>query len=178
MRTLIVGLLTLLYPLLVYFGLGHWQPRWLALLLASVAIARALATKDRMWLVAAAGAMVLAMISLWGNHVLPLKLYPVLVSAVLLAIFSTSLVRPPSAIERIARLREPGLNEAGVLYTRTVTQVWCAFFILNGCISLTTALWASEAVWALYNGLIAYVIMGILFAGEWLVRQRVKARHV
>jgi uncharacterized membrane protein len=37
-------------------------------------------------------------------------------------------------------------------------------------------LWASERVWALYNGLIAYLLIGTLFAVEWLVRQRVKAR--
>jgi uncharacterized membrane protein len=178
MRHLIVGLLTLLYPLLVYFGLGHWEPRYLALLLAAVAIARALATRDTMWRVASAGALLLAAVSVWGNHALPLKLYPVLVSAVLLTVFGASLLHPPTAIERIARLREPGLNAAGVSYTRTVTQVWCGFFVLNGGISLATAVWASESVWALYNGLIAYGLMGLLFAGEWLVRQRVKARHV
>ena len=178
MRNLVVGLLTLLYPMLVYLGLGRWEPRWLALLLAGVAIARAIATPDRMWRVAAAGALLLAAVSVWGNHALPLKLYPVLVSGVLLAVFGASLLHPPTVIERIARLREPKLNAAGVAYTRTVTQVWCGFFALNGAISMATAMWANESVWALYNGLIAYVLMGLLFAGEWLVRQRVKARHV
>jgi len=31
-------------------------------------------------------------------------------------------------------------------------------------------------IWALYNGLISYGLMGLLFAGEWLVRRRVRAR--
>ncbi len=57
-------------------------------------------------------------------------------------------------------------------YTRRVTQVWCGFFVLNGGLALCTALWASDAGWALYNGLVAYVLMGLLFAGEWLVRRR------
>ena len=62
-------------------------------------------------------------------------------------------------------------------YTRKVTQVWCGFFVLNGGLALGTALWASDATWALYNGLIAYGLMGVLFAGEWVVRRRVRAGH-
>jgi len=64
-----------------------------------------------------------------------------------------------------------------VAYTRRVTQVWCGFFVLNGSVALVTALWASDATWALYNGLISYCLMGCLFAGEWLVRRKVKAGH-
>ena len=68
------------------------------------------------------------------------------------------------------------LAPAAVAYTRRVTQVWCGFFVFNGAVSLGTALWGSPAAWALYNGLLAYVLMGVLFGGEWLLRQRVKAR--
>ena len=86
---------------------------------------------------------------------------------------------PQSIVERMARLSEPDLPASGVAYTRTVTKVWCAFFVVNGSIALATALWASQAVWSLYNGVIAYVAMGVLFAGEYLVRLKVKrANHV
>ena len=176
MRAVIISVLTLAYPLLVYLGLGHFEPRWLALMLAGVALARACATRERVWLAAAAGAMLLAAASALGNQALPLKLYPVLVSSVLLVVFATSLFYPPSVIERLARLREPDLPPEGVAYTRRVTQVWCGFFVINGSIALCTALWATDAIWALYNGLISYGLMGVLFAGEWLVRRRVKAR--
>jgi uncharacterized membrane protein len=128
------------------------------------------------WLVAAAGALVLVVLSFLANQLLPLKLYPVLVNAVMLGVFATSLRHPPSAIERLARLREPELPPEAIAYTRKVTIVWCAFFVGNGAIALATALWASDRTWAAYNGLIAYVLMGVLFAGEWLVRQRVRAR--
>ena len=110
-------------------------------------------------------------------NALPLKLYPVLVNAVLLIVFGLSLWRPPSVVERLARLTQPDLPPRGVAYTRQVTRVWCAFFVVNGGLAAATALWASDAVWALYNGLLAYGLMGALFAGEWLVRQRVMKRH-
>ena len=179
-RTLLLGLITLAYPLLVYLGLGsawHVQPRWLALLLAGLALLRAWASAERFWLVAAAGALLLALVSGWGNHALPLKLYPVLVNAVLLVVFASSLFSPPPVIERLARWRQPDLPPAAVAYTRRVTEIWCGFFALNGSLALYTACYSSAATWALYNGLIAYLLMGSLFGGEWLYRQRVLRRQ-
>jgi uncharacterized membrane protein len=55
-----------------------------------------------------------------------------------------------------------------------VTQVWCLFFLCNGGVALYTALYSSLAFWTLYNGLIAYVLMGLVFAIEYGVRQLVR----
>ena len=54
--------------------------------------------------------------------------------------------------------------------------MWCGFFVVNGAVAAATALWATPAVWALYNGLLSYVAMGVLMGGEWLVRRRVRGR--
>jgi len=59
-----------------------------------------------------------------------------------------------------------------VRYTRQVTRIWCAFFAVNALIAAWTALWATREVWALYNGFFAYLAMGALFAGEWILRRR------
>lgn len=171
-------LLTVLYPLAIWFGNGLVEPRWLALLLLLAIACRLPALKLQRaarWSVAAA--LLLVAVALWSNLLLPLKLYPVLVNAVLLATFGYSLWTPQSVVERLARLREPDFPPAAVRYTRRVTQVWCVFFILNGGIALATALWASEAVWSLYTGVIAYVLMALLFGGEYLVRLRFKRLH-
>ena len=77
----------------------------------------------------------------------------------------------------MARGRGPALPPFVVVYTRRVTQAWCLFFLCNGGIALATALWAPEAIWSLYTGIISYVLMGLLFAGEYLVRIRVRKRH-
>lgn len=119
-------------------------------------------------------ALGLVALALWSNALLPLKLYPVLVNLAFLIAFAWSLGTSQSMVERLARLTEPDLPPAGVAYTRTVTWVWCVFFVVNGAIALATALWASEAVWSLYNGVIAYVLMGLLFGIEYLVRLRIK----
>lgn len=176
MRVVLVSLLMLAYPLLVWLGLARFEPRALALLLAAVALARALITRERVWFVGAAGGLLLAVIAAAANDATALKLYPVLVNGVLLVLFAASLLHPPSMIERLARLREPDLPAHAITYTRRVTQVWCAFFAVNGGIALYTALYTSAATWALYNGLIAYLLIGLLFAIESLVRQRVRRR--
>jgi len=175
LRNLIWVALTATYPLLVYLGLAHAEPRALALLLLGLALARYLASRSQQALGLALAGLLLAALTAWSNQLLPLKLYPVAVSAALLMLFGLSLWKGPTVVERLARLQEPNLDAHGVAYTRRVTQVWCGFFVLNGSIALYTALWASDATWALYNGLISYGLMGLLMGGEWLLRRRVRA---
>lgn len=171
-------LVTLLYPLAIWLGHGRVEPRLLAGLLLLAAVTRLFTLKinkaGRWWI---GGALLLAALAVWGNALLPLQLYPVLVNLVMLGVFGCSLIAPPSLVERIARLREPDLPAAAIAYTRRVTQVWCVFFVINGLIALATALFASPAIWSLYNGVIAYGLMGALFGGEYLVRLRFKRRH-
>jgi uncharacterized membrane protein len=172
----LVLLLTLVYPFAVAFGLGRVEPRWFALALVALALLRAAVSRQAMWWVGALGAGALATLSLAGQGWLPLKLYPVLVNALLLAVFGVSLWRGPPVIERLARLTEPGLPPEGVAYTRRVTEAWCVFFVFNGAAAAATAGWCSTETWALYNGFIAYLLIGAMFGGEWLLRRRLKAR--
>ncbi len=173
--TVLTAALTLLYPLAIWLGHGQLEPRWLACVLLLAAASRLPALRisaAARWSVA--GALVLVALAVWSNVLLPLKLYPVLVNMAFLAAFGYSLTTPVSMIERLARLREPDLPQEGVLYTRRVTQAWCVFFVGNGAIALATALFASEAVWSLYNGVIAYGLMGLMFGGEFLLRRRMR----
>jgi uncharacterized membrane protein len=115
----------------------------------------------------------LGLAALLRQSSLSLLYYPVLVNLMFFLIFAASLRQKQSLIERLARRLEPDLPASGVRYTRRVTQVWCLFFVLNGAIAWWS-IGAGEAVWALYNGCIAYILMGLMFAGEWLIRRRVR----
>jgi uncharacterized membrane protein len=167
----------ILYPFAIWLGHGQVGPRLFAGLLLLAAFMRLPAIRTSAaasgWL---AGTLLLGLIALWSNHFLALKLYPVLVNAAMLSVFTYSLFVPPSMVEQFARRREPDLPPQSVNYTRRVTQVWCIFFALNGAVALITALWASQATWSLYNGLIAYLLIGLLFAGEYGVRCNLKRR--
>ncbi len=176
--TLARGALLLAYPLLVYFGLARLSPRWVALALLALAATSRAARRGLgqvargEWLILGATAGLCAAVPVSGSERL-LRLYPALVNAGMLALFGRSLLRPPTVVERLARLQDPQLPPEGVAYTRRVTQVWCLFFVGNGALAAWTAFRASRATWLLYNGLVAYLLMGLLFAGEWLVRRRV-----
>jgi uncharacterized membrane protein len=175
MSTPVVVLITLVYPLGVWFGHGRIEPRFLSVLLVLAGVAQwhrlKISQVGRWWL---GGTLLLFLLALWSDGLLPLRLYPVMVNAALLSVFIASLINPPSMIERLARIREPNLPVCAINYTRRVTQVWCIFFVANGAIALITALWSSPACWIIYNGVIAYLLMGFLFAGEHVVRSRFK----
>jgi uncharacterized membrane protein len=167
-----------LYPLVIWLGHGKIEPKWLAgILLLTAATRLSSLTISRVARYSALAVLVLAGMAVWWNALLPLKLYPVLVSAGFLAAFSYTLIAPPSMVEIFARMTEPDLPLVAVAYTRRVTQIWCGFFVLNGAIALITAMWASEAIWSLYTGIISYGLMGLLFGAEYLYRRRFKRLH-
>lgn len=110
-----------------------------------------------------------------ANSSIFIRIYPVFVNISFLYTFITSLFQEESIIYRFATLAQPSIRSSITrdkvkAYCRKVTIVWCTFFILNGTVSLLTALLASDRIWAIYTGLISYILMGALFAGEFIVR--------
>jgi uncharacterized membrane protein len=163
------------YPIIVYFGVQYFDTRLIALTLIFLALGRLLLVKGlglpHSNLIAAA-LLLVGISTVAANSPVLLQYYPVCLSALLFAVFLTSLFRPPSIVEQIARLKAPNLPEAGVSYTRKVTMIWCGFFAFNGSMALYTILNTNIDLWAIYNGLISYILMGLLFALEYLVRRR------
>lgn len=179
---LLTGILLLAWPFIIWFGLAHNSLQGLLPLMALMLFLRFRQTRRRAGalsvvtqIVAVAGMTLCIASYLLKTHQL-LLFYPVVVNSVMLAVFGGSLWSTMPIIERLARLREPDLPERAVRYTRRVTQIWCAFFIINGGIALFTALYDDLSLWTAWNGMISYLLMGTLMAGEWLVRQRVIKR--
>lgn len=184
-RVLVNGLLTLSYPVVLLSGLYWGSPRTVALLLLALLVLRRLSgalvlLRGLGWVDRAvfAALCVHALWASWSGDELWVRLYPTAVTLGLLVVFARSLFTPQSMVERIARLSEPDLPAQAIPYTRKVTMVWCAFMACNAAVSLWTALYASLHVWALYNGGLSYVLMGLLFAAEWLYRRRHMRRHM
>ena len=168
-------------PLLLLVGLQHFGARQLAAGFILIAALRLVLIHKQAGLLLSrtlpAGLLVIAMTVAWSGESHWFRYYPLLVNAALLLLFAGSLWRGMPVVERLARLQDPTLPAEGVRYTRRVTQVWCVFFIINGSIAAYTALFSSFSHWAWYNGGVAYLLMGLLFAGEWLVRRRVMESH-
>lgn len=182
--SVLAGIALASYPLLVYATIGRFGPAGIAGVLGLVCVARLVVLRLRGRLsvggygivLVCVGGVLLAAVSYWRNSSSAVLFYPVLVNAVLLTVFAASLWRPPTVIERIARIREPTLPPAAVVYTRRVTIVWSVFFALNGAVALYTAVATPLETWTLYNGFIAYLLIGALFVTELAIRSVWRAR--
>jgi uncharacterized membrane protein len=177
MLKLVIGLLAVIYPLAMYFGLTYFDAKTIGPFVLAVVALRFWSNKNlRPYIVAA---FIITATVLWlSNSALLLKFIPVAMNVFMLSIFAWSLHRPPSMIETFARrLRKDDMPPHVIIYTRKVTQIWCGFFIINGIIAAYTALFCSLQIWTLYNGLIAYIVMGCLLAGEFAYRQIVIKRQ-
>jgi len=167
----------LFYPLYVWWAISHWHPAAALLPIAAIALGKSFygnaGMASRVFFILTCIGLVAAMLLGRAEHAM--LYYPVWMNAGMLLLFGYSLLFPPTMVERIARLMEGELEPKAIVYTRKVTQVWCVFFLLNGIMAFLTAWYADWNVWLLYNGLIAYILMGLLMFIEWQVRRVVKA---
>ena len=104
------------------------------------------------------------------------RLYPVFMNLTMLVAFAVTLWKPPTMIERFARISDPDLDDHGVAYTRKVTWVWISFFVFNGSVALWTALYGTLLQWGAYNGGISYGLAGLLMGVEYVIRRIVRHR--
>ncbi|PBI80325.1 DNA gyrase subunit B [Rahnella victoriana] len=168
------------YPIAVWCGLKNWGTGILAPLLITVFLLRLLTFRGKLSRLTFFGkaiavtGIVLVAASVVLRETSLLLYYPVAVNGILLGLFLSSLYGRQSLVERLARLSEPDLPPEGVIYTRRVTQVWCVFFLCNGAFALYTCLKGDMALWALYNGGISYLLIGLLMGMEWIVRKRLR----
>ena len=148
---ILLGILSVLYPLLWYYGReqGWFYP--LAGFMLLLWLARAAMQRDpgqrRVSLLVAAFFAAILLLKRPGS----MYWYPVWVNGLLLLLFGLSLTQKQSIIERLARLQHPDLPPEGVRHTRRVTQIWCGFFVFNGAIAAVLALWQHYDWWAGYG---------------------------
>lgn len=169
---IVTSIVLLTYPLAVYFGLNYLPAGTIAMVLCLLLIMRLIVQQQQ---VKSMVIPVIVGIGLTAASVIAkrhdwLLYYPVVINISMLALFAYSLKSGPSMIERLARLKEPDLPDEATPYLEKVTLIWCGLFVFNGTVALYTARYASLEIWTLYNGLIAYLLIGSLLGGEWLYR--------
>jgi len=181
--TLLSAIVLLAYPFAVYYGLNQWGVATVAGVVGVLFVLRIIgANNTRLrelkyiaWISGVMG-LVLTLLALFFKDTRWFTYYPVIVNLLMLALFASSLRQKETVVERFARLQDPLLPDYAVRYTRTVTKVWCVFFVLNGTASLITS-FMPIAIWTLYNGLLSYLLAGSLFACEFMVRLYVKRKN-
>jgi len=170
--------LLIAYPVVIYAGLTRWGPRsaallMLALLLPALSLRVRLSIKGslrKLGLLPLTTGALLALSAALDNSRFMLAV-PAVMNALLLGSFAVTMIWGPPMIERFARLVDAELNAREVSWCRSWTLLWTAFFALNGTVAAVLALWGPLKWWTFYNGLIAYLLVGCLFATEWTWRK-------
>ena len=166
--SLFVAVFPVLYVLVRMYGDSETQ-WWFAMLSSTIGVAHCLIARTLLSTALVLG--VLTILEVYADGAELVRWYPVLVNASLCIIFFGSLWFKESIIERIAGMYRP-LPPEGRRYCRVVTVVWGCFFILNGSIALYTVLIDDLYLWGLYNGCISYILIGVVFLVEYLVRRK------
>lgn len=99
------------------------------------------------------------------------KLYPVFMNFAFALLFGASLLKKP-LVQSIAERLNGSLPPEGIIYARKVTIAWCVFLSCLTAISFAT-LFAPLEVWAIFNGMLSYILIAVMFASEYIVRRRV-----
>ena len=111
------------------------------------------------------------------TNLIALKFYPAVINLAIFILFFSSTFTNETVIQKIARMMEgKELPDIVKNYTRKLTYVWCVFLLFNFLVSFAT-IFMSSKVWTIYNGCISYLLTGLLFAVEYVIRIRFKRKH-
>jgi uncharacterized membrane protein len=176
---ILVGTVFAVYPLLVWLGLAKQSPRTVALLMLGLVLPVALwlalraPSSTMRWLLLGPIVTIVGLaVAACFDTAQFLFVEPIAISIAFLLLFGSTLRRGAMPmVERFARLQDPELSPPKQAWCRLWTVIWCAFFVANGSTALVLGLTAPLAWWAWYNSVLVYLVMGVLFATEWSLRQ-------
>ena len=164
-------------PVVLYFAVrsGHIDEG--ALLLLAYAVLRALpavlaAKREQLFaavrlpLVAIAGASV----TLITHEPRALLILPSASQVAFAAVFLSSLRGTP-LVEHFARMKVPVLTLRHIRYCRIVTVVWGGILLAAAATGGLLAFVAPLGVWAAFSTVGSYVIVGVVFSTEYVVRK-------
>lgn len=171
------------YPFFIYLGVSFNLLNILLPILAVIFILRiaylrnSKGIKTLLASISALCATVICIIAFMADSQRIAMYYPVCVNAVLFFIFGGSLFSQKPIITRLALLYDKELPDYAIEYTRTVTKVWVIFFMANGALAFITSQYCTVETWTLYNGFIAYILIGTLAGCEYLARMIFRRIH-
>ena len=111
------------------------------------------------------------------KRIVYLKFYPPICNLFHFIVFFSSLFAKETIIQKFARMCGDKLENPAWVYTRNITYVWCVFMFINFLISVWT-IFLSDNIWMLYNGCISYLLVGLVFGVEYIVRIILRKRNL
>ena len=185
LTTVLLTLLAVLYPVFVYYSLviRNIPLRQFSLVVIVFAFFIFITgtSRGKSFRINALILLGVGVLCLFLNSTIILKFYPLIMNIVFLVTFGVTLLSPPCMIFRFAVMQDKSikgsLGEKHIeAYCYKVTIVWCIFFIFNGSIAAWTIFSGSDVLWSIYNGGVSYILTGMVFAGEFIIRMIVQKK--
>jgi uncharacterized membrane protein len=186
------GALIVLYPVLVFSALVIFKLsiRYLSVFIIALAAAYFLVHRHNykgkhrfVVFISPAILCCIGIICLITKSSLTLKIYPALADLIYLVIMCSSFFIPPPVVYYFINMFDKTIKdhiepEFFDRYCRRAAIVWCVFFVFDGTVALITVFLASDVVWGIYNGGITYVLMGLIFVGEYFILKMIEKKSL
>ena len=171
-KSIIVTCLFLAYPYLIYRGIESGMV-WLApAIFSGIYLLQSFAARNVKVKIYKGLISIALLLGAYYLQTITAKVMPVLIQLMLMYFFGRTLLKDkgPSLIESFVRLEfpefQPGISE----YCRQLTLMWTGFFAFNATLCVALASWGTHFWWMLYNGVIIYLMIGVLVTGEYIYR--------
>lgn len=169
-RTLVVATVVLGYPFLVYHWLDSGQAAIAPAVLMALFVYQTLTAKQDAKLQLSFVTLMLAA-GLAVDPALTAQLTPAMIQFGLGLLFAKTVLQGPSLIERLVRLEYSEFPPGVSAYCRQLTMAWTALFAFNGLVCTALALTDNHRLWAIFNGVVVFLLMGGMVCAEYRVRR-------
>jgi uncharacterized membrane protein len=166
LRSVAVTVILLSYPYLVYLGIEKGNVWFAPALISGFYLYHGIKAQDAKvkW-----RKITLALVLIVGAiffQSVTAKLFPIVIQLMLMYFFGKTLINGPPLIERFVRLEFPDFILGIAEYCRQLTWLWTGFFAFNAVMCTVLAFWAPSSWWAIYNGILIFVMTGLIMVGE------------
>ena len=172
LRSIISSIIFLLYPYLVYRGVKEGVVWFAPAAIASIYFFQAVkARSKRVRIKKTAIVIILFLGAIFYQDVMA-KLMPIIIQLSLMLFFGKTLLRGkgPSLVERFASLEFPVMPSALSRYCRHLTIMWTSFFAFNVVTCILLAFFAPVEWWAIFTGVLIFMLTAILMVAEYIWR--------
>ncbi|SMG65364.1 conserved hypothetical protein, membrane [methanotrophic bacterial endosymbiont of Bathymodiolus sp.] len=172
LRSIISAIVFLLYPYLVYRGVKEGVVWFAPAVIASIYFYQAVKARSRQVRLQKLAIVIILFLGAAFYQDTMAKLIPIFIQLSLMLFFGKTLLinKGPSLVERFALLEFPDIPPVLSRYCRHLTMLWTGFFAFNVLACVILAVAAPVEWWAIYTGVLIFVLTALIMVAEYIWR--------
>jgi len=185
LTTLILCSYPVVVHLCVYLGQVVWAAYFIALLFALPLpyslVNKRLINRGRLnWFIVLSSLYSILIFWLASRHAETLLFaQPIIINSLIFLIFiSTLFGNSVPLISRFAKIIKPDAADEIMNYCRWVTWAWAIFFLAMAISSWFLSVYASIEMWSWFTNVLTYILVGLMFVAEYIIRKILMKAHI